>query len=389
MNNTGRIVRWVASGGSFLAGVLLTGCGTLPFGQRQAAVPPLPATRPAAEAAPAPSRPMVNVINAFGEFPIARPSGAPMGADQAMQQHTACDEGYDADVTLDPSGRLMVFSSTRHSERSSIYLQRIDGSAVVQLTNDPADNAQPAFSPDGKHIAFASTRSGSWDIYIMDAEGKNTRQITESAGQEMHPSFSPDGTRLVYSALSPRGDQWELWTIDLNTHERRMIGHGLFPAWSPDKTIDRIAFQRPRQRGSRMFSIWTVDLEQGEPRRLTEIAVSGNAAAVCPAWSGDGSRIAFTTIVPDGERSRQDVWLVNADGTGRRRLTDGAGTNLAPCWGVDNRVFFVSNRGGHENIWSVRAGAGSAVLAKDNAAPGHAAPQPTAVGSTGAGDAGH
>lgn len=375
----------MACGGSFLAGLLLTGCGSLPFAVYKTAPPP--AAPPAPAPAERPPQPAVALINAFGEFPASR-TGA-MGTDHAMQQHTACDEGYDADVAVDPAGRLLAFASTRHSIHSDIYLQRADGSAVVQLTADPADDAQPAFSPDGRSIAFTSNRTGTWDIYLMDAEGKNTRQVTDSPGQEMHPTFSPDGTRLAYCALSGRGDQWELWTINLTTSERRMVGHGLFPAWSPDKTVDRIAFQRPRQRGSRLFSVWTMDLVQGEPRRLTEIAVSANAAAVCPAWSPDGSRLAFTTIVPDGEHTRQDVWLVDADGTGRRRLTDGSGTNLAPCFGVTNRIYFVSDRGGHENVWSVRAGEEPAVTVQGNPAKDKSAPHPTAVGSADPGEAAH
>jgi len=139
-----------------------------------------------------------------------------------------------------------------------------------------------------------------------------------------------------------------------------MIGYGLFPSWSPDKTHNRIAFQRARQRGSRWFSLWTLDLVDGEARQLTEIAVSTNAAIVKPSWSPDGKGLAFCTIVEPAKTTRgkpsgqQDVWIIKADGTGRRRLTDGNGSNLMPAWSVDNRVYFISDRSGKECIWSVR-----------------------------------
>lgn len=316
-------------------------------------------TPKAAAPAQATELPAAPVVNVFGEFggPSQRQPGS--GREAGFQQHTASDEGYDADVAIDPTGKWLAFASTRHSEHADIYLQRAEGTSVIQLTNDAAEDAQPAFSPDGKRIAFCSTRSGNWDIYVMDVDGKNVEQITNSPAQEMHPSFSPDGNKLVYCALSPRSDQWELWTTDLTTHERRTIGQGLFPTWCPRKDVDRIAFQRARQRGSRWFSLWTVDLVNGEPRRLTEVAVSSNAALISPSWSPDGARIAFTAIIQptrptaDKAEGSQDVWVVAADGSSRQRLTEGRGLNLSPFWAADNRVYFISDHSGHENIWSV------------------------------------
>src|SRR4029434_5050463 len=115
-----------------------------------------------------------------------------LSSEISCHKHTACDEGYDSDVTVDPTGKWLAFASTRHSEHTDIYLQRVGGNSVGQLTSDPAEDSQPAFSPDGRQIAFCSTRSGNWDIYIMDVDGKNVVQVTNSPSQELHPSFSPD-----------------------------------------------------------------------------------------------------------------------------------------------------------------------------------------------------
>ena len=300
-------------------------------------------------------------VNVFGELDgIERGNARPVG-ESGFQQHTSVDEGEDGDVAVDPTGRWLAFSSTRHNEAGDIYLQRVDGTAVTQLTNDTERDAFPAFSPDGKWIAFSSTRAGNWQVYRMDLDGRNVVQVTSGPMQAIHPSFSPDGARLVYSALGARSNQWELWTVDLVSGERRQIGYGLFPSWSPDTSVDRIAYQRARQRGSRWFSLWTLDLVEGEGRRMTEVAVSANAAIVAPCWSPDGKRLAFTTVVqpPGGGGAeaggQQDVWTVDADGANRARLTDGNGTNLTPAWAVDNRVYFVSDRGGNESVWSVHA----------------------------------
>ena len=312
-------------------------------------------------------------VNVFGELDgISRGPGKLVG-DEGFQQHTFTDEGYDADVSIDPSSKWMVFASTRHSTHAGIYLQRVDGTAVTKLTSDDSDNAFPCFSPDGKMIAFCSTRAGAWNLYVMDTEGRNTVTITSGNTQCIHPSFSPDGTRLVYSALGPRSNQWELWTVNLTNSVRRQIGYGLFPSWSPDKQVDRIAFQRARQRGSRWFSLWTLDLIDGEAHRVTEVAVSGNAAIVSPGWSPDGKRLVFATILDPNRSNRktssnshgeQDIWTVDNDGNDRRRITDGNGINLSPFWANDNRVYFISNRSGNDSVWSVRAGSSNTFTAQ-------------------------
>ncbi len=298
-------------------------------------------------------------VNVFGEVGGVAPNLSKPVGNEGFVQQTFADEGYDADVTVDPNGKLIVYASTRHSIHAALYSQRVDGTAVTKLTSDDSDNGFPCFSGDGKQIAFCSTRSGIWNIYAMDTEGRNVVQVTNGDAPCIHPSFSPDGSRLVYSMLGRRSDEWELWTVDLVTGQKRQIGYGLFPSWSPQRGADRIAFQRARQRGSRWFSLWTLDLVDGDARRVTEVAVSSNAAIVAPSWSPDGKRLVFATIVDPAHagghrKGEQDIWTIAADGSDRRRLTDGNGINLSPVWSTDNRVYFISDRSGIECVWSVR-----------------------------------
>lgn len=299
-------------------------------------------------------------ITLFGGLPGRSETGFSGRSRGAMLQHTFSREGADFDCLLDAQGHRFVFASTRHSEFPDLYIKSVHGKAVVQLTSDPSSDVQPAFSPDGKRVAFASDRTGNWDIWIIDIDGQLPIQVTHSPMDEIHPSWSPDGTRLVCSARKAGSGQWELWVAPaVENTTSTFIGYGVFPEWSP--LDDMILFQRARRRGSRWYSIWTLELVGGEPRYPTEIASSADYAMISPSWSRDGRRIAFTTVgtMPSIDPAYgaafdvSDIWTIGVDGSGRARLTDGHSTNFSPTWAPDGRVFFTSSRSGHENVWSV------------------------------------
>jgi len=282
-----------------------------------------------------------------------------------IEQHTAPGEGADFDPDVDPTGKMLVFASTRHSHYSHLYVKSIGGAVITQITDEHANDVQPTFCPLGERIAFASDRGGDWNIWIVDTKGGNPTQITNTPAPELHPSWSPDGKRLVCCRLNEDENGGELWVLDLeNPGVKRLIGEGLFPEWSP--TGDRIVYQRARERGSRWFSIWTIELRDDEVLYPTEVASSPSAAYISPAWSADGTQIAFTAVSPvrdqvDGQEilrisgaGRSDVVVVDASGRGLQRLTDGRGENYAPSWAIDGRIFFTAKLRSSETIWSIR-----------------------------------
>jgi len=303
----------------------------------------------------------INTLGLYGQIPVSEDApSSPMDSPGNVRRVTFTTEGADFDVAVHPTKPLIVYASTRHRETADIYIKRISGTAVTQLTDDPANDVMPTLSPDGSKIAFASDRSGSWDIYLMDAAGGQAVQVTNDRFQNLHPSFSPDGSQMIYCSFGGPSGQWELVLIDVdNPTIKQHIGHGMFPEWSPKS--DTIVFQRARQKGTRWFSVWTVELVNGEPGNFTEVAASANAAVITPSWSPDGQNIVFCTVLDPGSDeqvrpSQADVWMVRADGSGRSKLTQGAFANLQPVWAADGSIYFVSNRAGDgaENVWTVR-----------------------------------
>lgn len=285
------------------------------------------------------------------------PSGAPFDGSENISQISFAPEGADFDPDVSRDGSMVIFASTQHRKTADIYTKSTTGRTVTQLTTDPGNDVMPAISPDGGRIAFTSDRDGSWDVYVMSVEGGQAVQITSESTHELHPTWSPDGRFLAFCRLGATSGRWEIWVTEANNPAiRKFLGYGLFPEWAPSG--NKIAFQRSRERGGHFFSIWSMDFVNGEGVNLTEIASSPVAAVVNPAWSPDGRRLAFATIPNPthkyGERPENaDIWIIDIDGGARANLTNGLFVNLMPTWGQDNAIFFVSDRSGKDNLWSI------------------------------------
>ncbi|UCD74723.1 MAG: PD40 domain-containing protein [Phycisphaerales bacterium] len=308
--------------------------------------------------------PHAALIGLYGELVSRSPAAAQPGDGAGnLAQVSFANEGACFNPDVDRTGQKLVFASTMHRPTADIYWKRPQGQTLHQLTSDPANDIMPTYSGDG-WIAFASDRSGSWDLYLMPADGGPATQITTDTDPELHPSFSPDGRSLAYCRMCTRSGRWEIWVIDLqDSTTPKFLTYGLFPQWCPDVAQSKILFQRARQRGSRYHSIWTIDYLNGEAKNHTEIVSAANAAVINPAWSPDGRKIVFVTEVNPGRKYGQhpeqsDLWVINVDGTGRTALTAGQFANFEPVWAADGSVYFVSNRSGVDNIWAKAAGAG-------------------------------
>ena len=282
-----------------------------------------------------------------------------------MSQHTFSQEGGDADPDISPDSNWIVFSSMRHAPNPDLYIKRVQGVTVTRLTSDPASEMQPQFSPAGDKVVYASNRSGNWDIWVIAVDGSTPTQLTNTTANDIHPSWSPDGRQIVYSSFGSRSKQWELWIVDLDSPStKQIIGFGLNPIWSPNPNVPKIAFQQARFRGSHWYSIWTLDMIDGEAKFPTEIVSSVDHACICPAWSPDASRLAYSTVSrsiydktaksPLLHSSGETIYVIDIDGRNKLRLTNEDSSSFAASWSPDDRIFFCSDRKGIYNIWSVK-----------------------------------
>ncbi len=310
-------------------------------------------------------------------FPAENPSSSLIDGMEGLNQLTFAQEGSDFDPKISKDGKWLVFASTQHRATPDLYIKPVGSRTVTQLTADPASDVMPAISPDGSRIAFCSNRNGWWNLYVMSTTGGQAVLLSTQQAHELHPSWSPDGTRLVFCRLGQVSGRWENWVMDVSQPQTcEFIGYGMFPEWSPvagsgtDGT-DKILYQRGRERGDRAFSLWTIDYKPGSAGSPTEVVASKGLACINGTWSPDGQWVVYSTVpaqMAPGRPVAADLWMAASDGTARVNLTGGKFANVMGTWGADQRIYFVSDRGGVDNVWSVGtekaiAAAGGAVNA--------------------------
>jgi Tol biopolymer transport system component len=189
--------------------------------------------------------------------------------------------GQDTDPEWSPDGSRVAFESSRNGSEE-IYVMNADGSGVVQLTNDGGENGDVDWSPDGTRIVFETHRdgpNGEGEIYVMNADGSNLVNLTRTPTViDADPAWSPDGRFIAWeSGANGNIDVW-IMSADGST-PRRLTSNTArdgSPSWSPDGT--RIAFDSDR---SGNFDVWTVDLNGADARRLT----SNSAFDGFPEWT--------------------------------------------------------------------------------------------------------
>jgi Tol biopolymer transport system component/DNA-binding winged helix-turn-helix (wHTH) protein len=304
-----------------------------------------------------------------------------------------------AQLDWSPDGKSIAFTGDSLGGTRILVLS-INDLSVMALTGKGYLDWGPAYSPDGRQLAFVRGQIGSpnAEIFIMSADGGEAKQLT-TANSHIHdpPAWTSDGKRIVYS-LDQNGDP-RLWQIPVAGGAPELISGAGSPSWHP--TISRQSGQLSYQHVLGASSIWRMDLDSLTPKDVRMVVISPTGKDEAPQLSPNGRKLAFMSSRsnsmeiwisdPDGSypikltsldgcgsprwspdsgsiafdsvhTGKPSVYVVDMSGGEPRMLVGGEGENMVPSWSHDGKwIYFASSRSGQDQVWKIPASGGQPI----------------------------
>jgi Tol biopolymer transport system component len=231
-------------------------------------------------------------------------------------------------------------------------------SNLRKLTFGPGLEDEPAWSPDGRFLAYTTDERGHRDVVVLPLGGGEALRIAESEADEAQPAWSPDGSKIAFVSARDRGGRLhsvlaagaltgflqgrggDVFVVPaLGGTPAKLVENGYFPAWSPDGR--QVAFSSER---SGQWDLWLVSSDGGTPKRLT----NDSNIDYQPGWSPDGKWIAYGS----GTAERFELRVLPAAGGAHQRVDSGVTWVLRPVWSADGRsIVYSGERNGLVGVW--------------------------------------
>lgn len=262
-----------------------------------------------------------------------------------------------ANATFPGLNGMVTWARTRAHQDQEIWGRDLSTGRTVQITHNEQVDFEPAWAPDGRHLAFTSCTGPDCDVHVANADGTGQTNITNNEGQaDRWPSWSPDGRWIVYSSQNFDGTS-SMSVIRFDGTGRRQLLDDTFsneqPVWSPNGQW--IAFASNRSGAT--FDLWRMDPRGGNLERLTPTdgIQEGN-----PDWSPDGARLAFDACISvtfpcPGFHPNYEIWTLAGNGA-LERLTNAPGIDWNPAFSPDgSTIVFRSDRTHYTALWLMNA----------------------------------
>ena len=229
----------------------------------------------------------------------------------------------------------IVFQSN-HDGNFDIYSMKVDGTDLKRITDSPAYDVSPSWSPDGSHILFASDRGGNWDIYVMRSDGSEMNRLTAPPGSNTSPSWVKKGLKIVFVSTRdvPNGEIY-LMNSDGSNVERVTRDSTVkdSPVMTPDGAS--IVYTVTGSEGTSLAALRLAD-------KSVSILTPASNNAVNAKVSQDGLLVLFSAA-PGGHPG---IYTITVAGKDTKRLTFSDDLCRTPAWGASSREVIYSKRDG-------------------------------------------